>query len=164
MLKIYLSSSWKNRERVRDMAAKLREMGHEVYDFTDPNCRQSPEIPPEKYPEEFDPNTHKYSDYINKPEWKQAVIENRKAIAWSNFIVLLLPCGADSHADWALGVGMGKRSVVVGQPRKGERSPVHHWADRIFDTETEFFTWLKEETRCIGLSACGGGCSSCLAN
>ncbi len=162
-MKIYISSSWKNRDTVRQLAVKLREYGHEVYDFTDPNCRKTPGIPPEKIPVEFNPAIHKYSEYINKPEWKQVVMENKQAIIWSDFIILLLPCGSDSHADWALGVGLGKRSVVVGQPCKGERSWVHHWADRIFNTVDDFICWFTNETMCIGLSTCGGGCESCLA-
>lgn len=163
-MNIYISSSWKNREEVRQLAESLRNLGHEVYDFTDPACRKTPEIPPEKYPEEFDPTIHKYSEYIRKPEWKQAVMENKKAIEDADFIILLLPCGSDSHADWALGVGMGKWSVVVGQPRKGERSPVHHWANGMFDTVDQFIEWFKKESRCIGLSVCGSGCQSCLAS
>jgi hypothetical protein len=145
-MNIYISSSWKNRETVREIAERLRERGHEVYDFTDPRCRKTPEIPPEKYPEEYDPETMVYKDYIQKPEWRAAVIENRKAIEHSDIIILLLPCGNDSHADWALGVGMGKKSIVVGRPRKGERSPVHMWADAIIDDVETLYWLLKGES------------------
>ena len=82
---------------------------YEVYDFTDPQCRKSPEIPPEKFPAQFDPKVSTYREYISNPYWRGAVEGNRVAIAWSDVVVLLLPAGADSHADWALGVGMGKR-------------------------------------------------------
>jgi hypothetical protein len=143
-MNIYISSSWKNRDEVRKLAEILRGYGNTVYDFTDPACRITPEIPPEKYPEEFDPEKHKYSEYINKPEWEAAVMENKAAIEVSDFIILLLPCGADSHSDWAYGVGLGIPSVVVGQPRKGERSPVHHWADNIFDSTEEFIRWFED--------------------
>ena len=128
------------------MAIKLREMGHEVYDFTDPNCRKTPEIPPERFPEEFNPDKHIYSRYIQKHEWCMAVNENYNAIKKADFIILFLPCGNDSHADWALGVGMGKRNVVVGQPRKGERSPVHMWSDRILDKVEELYQYIIEMT------------------
>lgn len=37
--KIYIASTWKNFVRVRSLAAKLREEGHEVFDFTDPHNR-----------------------------------------------------------------------------------------------------------------------------
>jgi len=142
-MKIYISSSWKNRIQVRKLAIELRETGHEVYDFTDPNCRKTPEIPPEKFPEEFDPEKHVYSKYIRKNEWLDAVTENRKAINRSNFIILLLPCGNDSHADWAYGVGRGIPNIVVGQPRKGDRSPVHMWADEILDSVDDIIPWIK---------------------
>lgn len=48
---IYLSSSWKNRDRVRSLAIALRAAGHDVYDFTNPACRNVPEIPPERFPD-----------------------------------------------------------------------------------------------------------------
>jgi hypothetical protein len=79
--KYYISSSWKNRKEVRDLALSLRELGHEVYDFTDPRCRKTPEIPPEKFPEEYDPDQHSYKDYINsQSEWRIGVEENKEAV------------------------------------------------------------------------------------
>jgi hypothetical protein len=141
-MNIYISSSWKNRERVREIADALTEKGHSVYDFTNPACRKTPVIPPEKYPEEFDPETHIYRDYIQKAEWRTAVLENKAAIENAGMIILLLPCGNDSHADWAYGLGLGKKSVVAGSPRKGERSPVHMWADAIVDNEQQLYEFI----------------------
>lgn len=141
-MKVYLSTSWKNKARVRALADALRSAGHEVYDFTDPACRNSPAIPPERFPEEFDPVVHDYGSYISRSEWAAAVNENRRAIEVAGCIVLMLPCGNDSHADWALGVGMGKPSVVVGHPKKGDRSPVHLWADAIFYWDYDVVNWL----------------------
>jgi hypothetical protein len=144
-MKIYISSSWKNRDTVRHVATVLRSKGHEVYDFTDPICRRTPEIPPEKYPEQFDPSRHIYKAYIDKPEWRAAVEGNREAILWADLIVLILPCGIDSHADWAFGVGAGKRSVIIGHPKAGERSPVHLWAEAMFNCNVEFYEWLQSK-------------------
>ena len=67
-MKFYISSSWKNRGRVRNLASRIRDFNHEVYDFTDPKCRKSPEIPPEKFPEEYDPDKHNYEDTGLYPE------------------------------------------------------------------------------------------------
>jgi hypothetical protein len=141
-MKIYISSSWKNRDQVRELAHRLRAHRHEVYDFTDPSCRNTPEIPPEAFPEQFDPAVHDYAKYMQNPYWIQAVQDNRKALEWCDAVILLLPCGNDAHADWALGVGLGKRSIVVGQPHKGERSPVHHWADAILRTLDDAVEWV----------------------
>lgn len=126
--KIYISASWKRREEVRSLAESLRKMGHDVYDFTDPECHKSV-CPPEKFPEPFDPEKHLYHEYLGRSEWYMAVKENYEAISECDWVILLLPCGIDSTADWAAGVGMGKKTVVVGHPNKGERSPVHLWAN-----------------------------------
>lgn len=146
-MNIYISSSWKNRDRVRKLAIALREAGHDVYDFTDPSCRQTPEIPPEKFPEEFDPDKHVYREYLDVPEWKAAVQCNRQALAKCDAVALLLPCGNDGHADWALAVGMRKLSAVVGSPRKGERTPSHWWADILLDKDEDFISWISSISR-----------------
>lgn len=80
---IYISSSWKNRTRVREIATLLRANGLEVYDFTDPKCRKMPEIPPEAFPEY--PNGAKPSTRTEK----------------------------HCHADWGVAIGAGKPSIWV---------------------------------------------------
>jgi hypothetical protein len=143
-MNIYLSSSWKNRERVRVLAEQLREAGHQVYDFTDSRCRDGiPEIPPEAFPEQFDPTKHLYRNYIQGfPHWRAAVERNRQALRECDAVVLMLPCGMDAHADAYYGLGLGKRLLVVGQPRPGERTPTHLWADGIADRDEDVLGWL----------------------
>jgi len=142
---VYISSSWKNRDRVRALAVRLRERGTRVYDFTDPTCRVGvPEIPPEMFPEQFDAEKHIYREYIQSvPQWRAAVNCNRRAIDRCWVVVLLLPCGLDAHADWAYGVGRGKRSVVVGSPKSGERVPTHMWSDAFLDKDEDVDGWLE---------------------
>lgn len=143
-MKIYISASWKNRSLVRSLAENLRLHGYEVFDFTDPRCRKTHETPPEMFPDQFDPGIQSYSQYINRQEWRTVVNENREAVANSDLIILLLPCGIDATADWALGVGLSKHSIIVGQPLKGERSEVHLWADAILDGINDILPWIKQ--------------------
>lgn len=133
-MKIYISASWKKRDEVRALADKLREHGHEVFDFTDKKCRNTPELPPEKFPEQFDPDKHNYQAYLERYEFRLTMRENYQAIKWADLIILLLPCGLDATADWALGVGMGKYTVIVGNPGAGVRCPTHLWADILVDS------------------------------
>lgn len=112
--------------------------------FTDERCRDTPLIPPEKYPELFDPDKHRYKEYLSKAEFKQAVDGNRRAIEASDIVVLLLPAGVDAHSDWAYGIGKGKVTIVVGHPIAGERHPVHLWADFMVDTEEECIRLLLQ--------------------
>lgn len=142
-MKVYISASWKLRGEVRNLASTLRDGAHEVYDFTDPNCRNTPEIPPEMFAEQFFPDHHIYSEYLNKPEWKAAVIENRKALEWCDVVILLLPCGIDATADWAYALGLGKKSVIVGHPTAGERSPTHLWADKMVSSVAEAVEFIN---------------------
>lgn len=138
MTTVYISSSWKNRVRVREIATLLRTNGLEVYDFTDPQCRKTPEIPPETFPEQFDPLKHQYRSYLEAtPQWRQAVEENRQALLTCDVCVLLLPCGTDSHADWGVAVGAGKPSIVMGHPKVSERTPSHLWSDTIIPDDNE---------------------------
>jgi len=147
-MKIYIASSWKNREKVRKMAVRLRKDGHKVYDFTDPNCRKIKECPPEMQQEPFDPEIHKsHAEYMRTEKairMYSAVMNNQEALRWCDLVILMNPCGADSHADWAFGVGLGKASVVVGQPRKGEQTYTQLWADKILDNPDDVHVWIKE--------------------
>ncbi len=142
-MKVYISSSWKNRERVRAMAERLEEMGHNVYDFTNTKCRKCQEIPPGTTAD-FNPERHDYREYINWKLFRDAVYENRKAIDECDLVVLLLPCGNDSHVDWAYGVGRGKPSVIVGHPMSGGQSPTHLWADMIVANDESFYMFLDK--------------------
>lgn len=137
-MKLYISSSWSNREQVGILATSLLTAGFEVFDFTNQQHRKTSVIcPPEKYQNTFDPDIQEYRDYIRRPEWYKVVDENKQMIQWSDVIILLLPCGNDAHSDWAYGVGLGKKSIVYGHPGRGSRSPVHLWADAFAVNFTE---------------------------
>lgn len=140
---VYLSSSWKNREVVRTLAEILRRRGLNVFDFTDANCRKQEEIPPERFPGDFDPSSESsYAEYINAaPEWRRAVEENRQALDRATACILLLPAGNDAHADWAYAVGRGVPSAVFGRP--DHRTPSHLWAELITEDEDELLDWAQ---------------------
>ncbi len=147
IVNIYLSSSWKNRDRVRALAITLRTGGHEVYDFTDPACRGVPEIPPERFPDQFDPEKHVYATYLNTaPEWRAAVMFNQKALDKCDMVVLMLPCGADAHSDWAYAVGKGRQSVIVGHPKAGERTPSHMWANDFLEKDEDVLKYVNQRS------------------
>lgn len=141
---IFIASSWKQRERVRNLANEIRKLEFDVYDFTDPSCRKTPEVAPEKYPELFDPQKHIYWNYLHKQEWFDAIEENRRNIDNCDKLVLLLPCGIDATADWAYAFAKEKETYIVGEPPTGERSPVHLWANGWFPDEHSFLHHLTD--------------------
>jgi hypothetical protein len=72
---------------------------------------------------------------------------NRRALNNSSMVVLLLPCGLDSHADWAYAVGKGKYTAVVGSPKAGERTPSHMWCDEMLDSDDDIEGWCLDVKR-----------------
>lgn len=132
------------RKTVRELSETLRRHGHEVFDFTDPNNRITPEAPPEQFPEKFNPEQHNYREFLNKQIWRDVVNENREAIKAADLVIMLLPCGIDATADWALGVGLNKRTVIVGHPPAGTSSEVHLWADAMLDTVDDISPWIND--------------------
>ncbi len=155
-VEVYISASWKQRVRVRTLSRRLREAGLDVFDFTDPACRRTPEVPPEWFPEAFDPKLHDYKEYLSRPEWQAAVRENREALERCDAVLLLLPCGIDATADWAYAVALGKPTAVVGHPPAGERSPVHLWADEILPDDDACVPWLQQMWCASGRAAAEG--------
>jgi len=141
-LRFFISASWSKRDEVRALAGSLRAEGHEVFDFTDPECRRSPPVKPE-VSETFDPQVKTYAEYLDRSDWRSTVFENQQAIRNSDAVILLLPCGNDATADWAYAAGCGKKTYVVGQPEPGDRSLNHLWADELFADESELFTHLR---------------------
>lgn len=169
-MNVYIASSWKNRDRVRRLAEQLRAAGHEVYDFTDPASRGGPTIPPEANPAAFDPAVGSYAAYLrSRPEWRSAVLANLAAIHRCDAVVLLLPAGADSHADWGAAVSLGKLTVVVGHPPTGERTPSHLWASAMLATDEEVAGFLPRPSadcgtrRPVSTEMCCYGTSGCEA-
>lgn len=144
---IFIASSWKQRERVRKLAQRLRALDYGVYDFTDPRCRKCVEMPPEKFPEKFDPEKHNYWNYINKSEAVEAVNENRRMIDCCKILVLILPCGIDATADWAYAVALKKTTIIIGTPNKGEYSLAHNWANGWLPDEEAFISFLRIHER-----------------
>jgi|GEM_PF-6877283 len=98
-MKVFVASSWKNREKVRDMSIRLRRDGHKVYDFTDSECRKVQECPPEKQQGPFDQSKHKsYSAYLRTANYMYAaVMNNQEEIRKCDLLIMLLPCGNDTY-------------------------------------------------------------------
>lgn len=105
-MKIYVASSWRN-ECQQQVVKRLREAGHEVYDFKQPEGSKAG-----FHWSEIDPNWQNWSteQYVKALEHEYAKFGfNRdfKAMADSDACVLCLPCGKSAHleAGWLKGSG-----------------------------------------------------------
>lgn len=101
---IYVASSWKNPKQV-EIVRLLRSLGHEVFDF------RNPEI--EGYGfnwDEVDPNWKEFKPSqvvaaLDRPVAQAHFELDYKAMRWATCCVLVLPAGRSSHieAGWFAG-------------------------------------------------------------
>ena len=95
MARVYVASSWRN-QYFPEVVKRLREAGHEVYDFRNP-----PHGGAGFHWTDIDPN-------LAERQF-QADID---ALTWADTCVLVLPCGRSAHTEAGWMAGAGKRVVA----------------------------------------------------
>jgi len=118
LMKIYVASSWRN-EHQQSVVKELRDNGHEVYDFKNP----------EPYTgfswSEIDPNwenwtNQEYFKSLTHPRAEQGFNSDFNAMKWADVCVLVLPCGRSAHTEAGWMQGQDKPTVVL---IEGENEP-----------------------------------------
>ena len=109
--RVYVASSWRNDYQQR-VVAKLREYGHEVYDFR--NLREGDHG---FHWSEIDPNwlkwtPEKYIAALDHPVAQSGFKSDWNAMEWADCCVLVLPCGRSAHLEAGYFVGAGKPIFV----------------------------------------------------
>lgn len=111
MAKIYVASSWRNKY-FPDVVKKLREAGHEVYDFRNP-----PHDHGAFYWRDIDPEYDKwdvqqYKRGLGHPSSERQFRADLDALNWADTCVLVLPCGRSAHTEAGWMKGKGRRTIV----------------------------------------------------
>ena len=114
-MKIYLASSWRNDKQPGAVLA-LRNAGHEVYDFRNPEPGNLG-----FHWSAIDPGWKAWStgqfrghlDHIIAERWFSLDFD---AMKWADAGVLLLPCGRSAHLEAGFFVGAGKPLHIVLSP------------------------------------------------
>ncbi len=111
-MKIYLASSWRNRDQPAAVAA-LRHAGHDVYDFRNPPGG----IPHGFRWSELDPNWESWSaaayrEKLHSPLAQTGFNSDFAGMKWADVGVLLLPCGRSAHLELGWMAGAGKRTII----------------------------------------------------
>lgn len=128
-MKIYVASSWRNPYQPK-VVEKLKEIGHEVYDFRNPkkgdNGFHWSEIDPlwESWtPEE-------YFKALSHPIAEKGFKLDFDAMKWADCCVMVLPCGrsANTEAGWMKGVG---KEVYVYMPIQQEPELMYKIYDKV---------------------------------
>lgn len=113
-MKIYVASSWRN-EYQQTVVEALRYIGHEVYDFKNPQHGRGGFAW-----SDIDKNwarwtTDQYKEALNHPLALLGYKSDKDGMDWAECCVMVLPCGrsANTEAGWMKGAG---KKVFVFQP------------------------------------------------
>lgn len=109
-MKIYLASSWRN-ELQPSVLKKLRDDGHQVYDFRNP----SPGVQGFGWRQTIDRPIKTGDDLLEAlahPRAQEGFDFDFNAMRWAECCVLLLPCGNSAHLEAGWFAGAGKPVAV----------------------------------------------------
>jgi len=116
-MKYFVSSKWRNRDKVLELTEKLRDRKQFVYCFFESEKNiHSAEIDPEIAMKEFEaiPNWQKDENVI-------AIFEDAvKKIKDSDCLILLLPAGSSAHIEAGIAYGLGKECILIGDKKEAE--------------------------------------------
>ena len=139
--KIYVASSWRN-AYYSEVVQRLREAGHEVYDFRNP---PSGDVGfkwssiSENYmawtPEE-------YREQLKHPKAVRQFRNDIEAMKSCDACVLVLPCVRSAHTEAGWFAGRGK-TVVVLIPERQEPELMYRLFDGVCCTMEELINALK---------------------
>ena len=111
MARVYVASSWRN-QYFPEVVKRLREAGHEVYDFRNP-----PHGGAGFHWTDIDPNAPdwtyaQYAEGLHHPLAERQFQADIDALTWADTCVLVLPCGRSAHTEAGWMAGAGKRVLA----------------------------------------------------
>lgn len=129
MRKIYLASSWRNLYQP-NMVGLLRQNGHQVYDFRNPNKGWDSPVPnvlkgfawSDLDPEWQGWDNQRYRTLLlEHPIAERGFESDWQAMQWADTGVLLLPSGRSAHIEAGYFAGAGKElHIVLTDPQEPE--------------------------------------------
>jgi len=111
-MKIYVASSWRN-DFQPHIVASLRQAGHEVYDFRNPQEDNKGFSWSEIDSDWQGWDIKKYRDLLDDPIAQKGFELDWDAMLWADCCVLVLPCGRSAHIEAGYFVGAGKQLHIL---------------------------------------------------
>ncbi|MCL4339390.1 hypothetical protein M1271_06930 [Patescibacteria group bacterium] len=112
----FISSRFRNRDKVLELAWKLREKGKTVYCFLEsPTVAGRVGRDPEEDMNEFEKRDWRSDLYIRKVFEYDLAAEKE-----SECLILLLPGGKSAHIEAGIAYGLGKKCILIGEVKDAE--------------------------------------------
>jgi hypothetical protein len=135
-MKIYLASSWKNKNVVLEMVEILRSEGHAVDAFCDEEKRISfngTELIDTMVEEGLDVTQLTAKEMMMHWRVQEAFKEDKKYLDWADAVVMFMPCGRSAHLEAGYAAGQNKKLFSVGGFEKGEFETMYGFANGLYD-------------------------------
>lgn len=148
-MRIYMAGSWKNEGKIKEVAQLLREAGHQV------DCFCDPDHPAVAGWDRFVFRREDLKGWDDKSDqfWfqeqrlvKEAHDEDVSWIDWAEAVVLVLPSGRSAHLEAGYAVGAQKVLFILGDFPGGEVDVMYLWAKSIHRTTGELILALAEHS------------------
>lgn len=142
-MKVYIASSWKNEQIVRELAQILRNTGgQEVYCYAE----HSDDQVQFNWPDVVDMDKTDGIQALELDISKRAFKADFAGLEWCNCLVLVNPSGRDSHFEAGYVKGKGGKVFIIGDWPKGEYSNMYHLADKLYRWSQvgEMVSYMKE--------------------
>ena len=141
MAKIYVASSWRN-QYYPEVVKRLREAGHEVYDFRNPPHGQGGFKWQNLDPDFARWNVNEYKQGLKHPSSELQFKTDLDALNWADTCLLVLPCGRSAHTEAGWMKGSGKRTIVY-IPEMQEPELMYKLFDLVSGDMEEVLWYLK---------------------
>lgn len=135
-MNIYVASSWRNKMQPAIVTA-LRKLGHEVYDFRNPESGNHGFNWSEIDGGWIHWTLDQYVDALEHEIAKDGFNFDMNGLLACDALVLLLPCGRSAHLEAGWAKGAGKKLYIL-MMEKEEPELMYKMADRIFTTFDDF--------------------------
>lgn len=130
--KIYLASSWKNEDMIKQLAFTLKELHFQVDCFADDSNG--------RFVFHWTKFTGDLKDldaksFLEHPDTKKAFKEDVKWLNWANLTILVLPAGKSAHLEAGYTAGKGK-DLIIYAPNgfvKGDFDVMYGFARKLID-------------------------------
>lgn len=109
---IYVASSWRN-ELYPEVVDALRDDGHDVYDFRNPDEGDQGFHWSEIDPAWKDWDANAYRRALQHPIAQSGLVKDAQALKAAEAVVLVTPCGPSAHLELGHGIGAGKITAVL---------------------------------------------------
>lgn len=141
-MNLYVASSWRN-TRQPEIVELLRQVGHEVYDFRNPEPGDNGFHWSEIDPDWLGWRPEVFRRCLSHPVAEHGFGLDWNAMKWADAGVLVLPCGRSAHLEAGYFVGANKPLVIL-LAEENEPELMYKMATRICVSWPELYEALND--------------------